>query len=151
MKFPRLLALFIALGGVAFAVADEPWMTDLEAAKARAAREHKPLLIEFTGSAWCPPCIALHKNVLSTAEFAAFSRDIVWVALDYPTLAERAPDKVKANPSLARLMVIKEKYEVPGFPTLIYYDADGKQRAKITGYGGDSPAVFLAKLNGSAK
>jgi thioredoxin-related protein len=151
MKLPRLLALFLAVGGCVFAAADQRWMTDLEAAKARAAREHKPLLIEFTGSTWCPPCIALHKKVLTSPEFAAFSRDIVWVALDYPTLAERAPAKVKANPALARLMAIKEKYEVPGFPTLIYYDAEGKQRAKITGYGGDAPSVFLAKLTGSAK
>jgi thioredoxin-related protein len=151
MKLPRLLALFFAVGGLVFAASNERWMTDLEAAKARAAREHKPLLIEFTGSAWCPPCIALHKNVLSTPEFAAFSRDIVWVALDYPTLAERAPEKVKANPELARLMAIKDKYEVPGFPTLFFYDAEGKQLSKITGYGGDSPAVFLAKLKGAAK
>jgi len=151
MKLTRLVALFIVVGGLAFAAANEGWMTDLEAAKARSAREHKPLLIEFTGSVWCGPCIALHKKVLTTAEFAEFSRNVVLIALDYPTLSERAPEKVKANPELARLMAIKEQYGVPGFPTVIYYDADGKQLAKISGYGGDSPTAFLAKLTGSAK
>ena len=151
MKLLRLFALFVAFGGMVLAAGNEGWMSDLEAAKARAAREHKPLLLEFTGSVWCGPCIALHKNVLTTPEFAAFSRDVVLVALDYPTFAERAPEKVKANPALARLMAIKEKYDAPGFPTVIYFDADGKQRAKVTGYGGETPQKFLAQLNPAAK
>src|SRR4051812_45317360 len=151
MNLTRLIALFIAAGGLLFAAPDAVWMTDLEAAKAKSAREHKPLLVEFTGSAWCPPCIALHKKVLTTAEFAAFSPNVVLVALDYPTLSERAPAKVKANPALARLMAIKEQYGVTGFPTVIYYDAAGKQLTKITGYGGDSPKAFLAKLTAASK
>ncbi len=58
--------------------------------------------------------------------------------LDYPPLSERVPEKVKANPELARLMAIKAEYEVPGFPTVFYYDASGKQRAKLTGYNGET-------------
>ena len=38
------------------AVADEVWQTNFEAAKARAKAEHKLLLVEFSGSDWCPFC-----------------------------------------------------------------------------------------------
>jgi thiol-disulfide isomerase/thioredoxin len=150
MKLIRIAALFVGLIGVVFAAPGDGWMTDLAAAKAKAARERKPLLIEFTGSAWCPPCIALHKKVLTTPEFAAFGENVILVKLDYPPLADRAPEKVKANPELARLMAIKAEYEVPGFPTVFYYDASGKQRAKLTGYDGETIKEFLAKLNPAA-
>jgi len=110
-----------------------------------AAKEKKELLLEFTGSTWCGPCIALHKEVLTGKEFAAFSRDFVLVALDYPTFAERAPEKVAANPALARLMAIKEKYGVPGFPTMIRFDAEGREVARTVGYDG-SGAKYLALL-----
>jgi thioredoxin-related protein len=126
-------------------------MNDLEGAKAKAAKEQKPLLIEFTGSKWCPPCQALTAKVLSTPEFAAFSRNVVMVSLDYPPLSERTPAKVSANPELARLMSIKEKYGVPGFPTMFLYDAQGKQLSKIVGYSGESAAAYIAKLNVPAK
>jgi thiol:disulfide interchange protein len=149
MNFIRFFAVAIALGTVSVAMAEVTWMNDLEAAKARAAKEHKAMVLEFTGSAWCPPCKALHAAVLTSPEFAAFSKDVVLVALDYPTLSERAPEKVRANPALTRLMAIKEKYQVPGFPTVFYFDANGKQQSKLVGYGGDTPPVFLAKLTGA--
>jgi thiol-disulfide isomerase/thioredoxin len=126
-------------------------MTDLDAAKERSVKENKPLLIEFTGSTWCGPCRSLEAKVLSTPEFAAFSRKVVLVALDYPVFTERTPEKVRANPALARLMAIKEKYDVPGFPTMFLYDPQGKELAKIVGYGGESPAAYLAKLTAQLK
>jgi thioredoxin-related protein len=152
MNIRRWLGGLLALGLPAFLIGANPvWMNDLEAAKAKAAREQKPLLIEFTGSKWCPPCQTLHAKVLTTPEFAAFSQNLVLVSLDYPPFNERTPEKVRANSALARLMAIKEKYDVPGFPTMLLYSADGKQIAKIVGYGGERPKDYLAKLNGLAK
>ena len=34
-------------------------------ALAKAKAEKKNVLVEFTGSDWCPPCIAMRKNVFS--------------------------------------------------------------------------------------
>src|SRR5215207_8556666 len=142
------LAIWLAVVFPVFAVAaNASWMSDLEAAKAKSVKEQKPLLIEFTGSKWCPPCQALTAKVLSTPQFSAVAQNIVLVALDFPVMSERTPEKVRANPELARLMALKEKYEVTGFPTMLAYDSNGKQLAKIMGYGGESPAAFIAKLN----
>src|SRR5688572_31835841 len=44
------------------------WLTDIEAAKKKAAAENKPILALFTGSDWCPACIKWEKEVFSTAD-----------------------------------------------------------------------------------
>jgi thiol-disulfide isomerase/thioredoxin len=125
----------------------EGWLTDLDAGKAQAAAEGKQLVVEFTGSTWCPPCKALHAEVLTTGDFAAWAKDKVLVKLDYPRASERTPEKVAANPALAQLMRLKEAYAVTGFPTMFVYDAKGKELAKVVGYGrGDGPQKYLAQL-----
>ena len=53
------------------AVAGDGWMTNFEEAKAKAAKENKSLLVDFTGSDWCGYCIQLHKNVFSKDAFTA--------------------------------------------------------------------------------
>ena len=58
-----LLTMFLLFCGSAFA--DESWMTNFEEAKAKAAKENKSLLVDFTGSDWCGYCIKLHKSVFS--------------------------------------------------------------------------------------
>ena len=65
-RFPVRMALAVMISTlfVSTAVAEEGWLVDFEKAKAQAAKEGKPILMEFTGSDWCPPCKALHKNVL---------------------------------------------------------------------------------------
>ncbi len=148
MKPTRLLSLASLLAILVLPLhAYEGWLTDLDAGKAQAAAEGKQLVVEFTGSTWCPPCKALHAEVLTTAEFAAWAKDKVLVKLDYPRASDRTPAKVAADPALAKLMRLKEEFAVPGFPTMFVYDAQGKEVAKVVGYGrGDGPAKYLAQL-----
>lgn len=130
--------------------AADGWLTDLPAARAQAKLEGKNLLIDFTGSKWCPPCIQLHKQVMTSPEFRAFSKNLVLVTLDFPPLSERTPEKIAANPALAQLMKWKSNYAVTGFPTVVLLDPFGKELAKAAGYGGELPAAYLAKFR-SAK
>ena len=44
----------------------------LQARKAAAAKKI-PMLILFSGSDWCPPCMRLDKNILDTKEFASYA------------------------------------------------------------------------------
>jgi thiol:disulfide interchange protein len=39
------------------------WQTDFEKAKAEAVQSHKRILLNFSGSDWCIPCIRLHKEI----------------------------------------------------------------------------------------
>lgn len=143
-----LLALILA---PATARADEPpqleWLTDLAAAKARATTEHKPLLVLFTGRTWCPPCLALHEEVLGTADFAALARDHVLVELDYPAVEERTSAKIATDLTLARRMALKRQHAVAAFPTIVILAPDGTEQTRRVGYTrGLGPRRYLALL-----
>ena len=65
--------------------AEEDFDKALEAAK----KEGKILMLEFTGSDWCPPCKMLHKFVLNTEEFTKYAQDKLKVVVaDFTRLGE---------------------------------------------------------------
>lgn len=108
-----------SLAAPAFANTLEGWSTDLDKALADAKAAKKSVLVEFTGSDWCPPCIAMRKNVFSKKEFVqAASKNFILVELDFPKADKALADK---NQPLA------EKYKIEGFPTVILLDSEGKE------------------------
>ena len=69
------------------------WLVDLAEAKAKSAEEGKSILMEFTGSDWCPPCMALHDNVLTSDVFKQqIPEKFILLKLDNPR------DKSKQTP-----------------------------------------------------
>lgn len=108
-----------ALTSSAFANTPEGWTTDLEKAFVQAKAEKKSVLVEFTGSDWCPPCIAMRKNVFSKKEFVSeASKKYILVELDYPNGDKAVKEK---NQPYA------EKYKIEGFPTVILFNPEGKE------------------------
>jgi thiol-disulfide isomerase/thioredoxin len=138
----RLFASFLAALAAFTAVAAEPvWLTDLDAAKAQGAKENKPVLVDFTGSDWCPPCKALHKNVFESAEFAAVASKYVLVELDYPKSKPQAPELKAKNAALSK------QFGITGFPTVLLIDAkSGDVFGKTIGFGGQTAKEYLDKL-----
>lgn len=121
--------------------AEGQWLTDLSKAQAKAKTEKKLVLMDFTGSDWCPPCKALYKNVLSTPEFIDYAKkNLVLVEVDFPRSKPQAEELKKAN------QVLQEKFKIEGYPTIIVLDSEGKELSKEVGYGGDKPDQFIAKL-----
>jgi len=117
------------------------WLTDLDAAKAKGVKENKPLLVDFTGSDWCPPCIQLHKVVFESAEFAAVASTYVLVELDYPRKTSQAPELKAKNAELSK------KFGISGFPTVLLIDAkSGDVFGKTVGFGGQTAKEYLDKL-----
>ena len=101
--------------------AAEGWLTDMDAAKKEAAEQKKELMIEFTGSDWCPPCMQLRASVFSKPDFQKEAqKDFVLVELDYPRRKEQPKEVKDANAKLA------QQYGVQGFPTVVFADASGK-------------------------
>ncbi len=104
------------------------WGTDLPAALKQAAASDKNVLVVFTGSDWCPPCIALKKNVLSKADFAEYAKaNFVLVELDFPRRKQLPAALRAANDKLAA------QYKVTGFPTTLALSPDGKELARVVG------------------
>ena len=106
------------------------WLTNFAQAKTQAAKEGKLILMEFTGSDWCGPCIALEKNVLSTDTFKqSIPGKFVLLKLDTPR------DKSKQTPQeIAQYRTLSSQYKVRGVPTVNVTDPKGNERHRQVGY-----------------
>ena len=145
MKAITYLAAFTigaaAMVSSAFSKELEGWSTDLEKAFAQAKKEKKPVLVEFTGSDWCPPCIAMRKNVFTKKEFVdKASKNFVLVELDFPNGDEEV--KKKNQP-------YAEKYKIEGFPTVILFSPEGKEFTRF--FASEYPTIegFLGHIDQS--
>ena len=90
------LSIVISILSLAFGLsAAEGWEVDFEAAKAKAAKEKKLLLVDFTGSDWCGWCIRLQDEVFLKDGFKSYAKDkFILVELDYPQKKQQDP-KIK--------------------------------------------------------
>jgi thioredoxin-related protein len=136
-----LFAAWMAIVQLPLSAAEGTWLTDYENAQKKAKEEKKLLLLDFTGSDWCPPCKLLHKNVFSKKEFLDFAKDhLVLMEIDFPNHKKQSKELEAANKKLAA------KYEIEGFPTIIVQDAEGKTLSKEVGYPGLDAKDYVAKL-----
>ena len=149
MKSPRFISrnVLLAVGTAAIlslptAQAAEGWLVDFEKAQAQAAKEGKSILMEFTGSDWCPPCKALQKNVLSKDVFnTEMPKSFVLLKLDSPR------DKSKQTPEeIEQYKVLSAKYGIQGVPTIFLADAKGRPYYQTVGYSGDPADKYVANL-----
>lgn len=112
------------------------WMTDIEAAKAKAAAENKAVLVDFTGSDWCGWCIRLRKQVLDTPAFETYAKDkFVLMEVDVPQNPKFDKELRARNEKLC------EQYGVQGFPTIMVITPEGDA---VGGFSGFLPNVTEA-------
>ena len=118
----------LVLSFSAFAHAEEGWLTNYEDAKKAAAKDNKDLLLDFTGSDWCQPCMMLKKEVMDKDAFKQEApKHFVLVEVDFPQQKEQAKDLKDQNEKLQELFAIR------GFPTVVLADSTGRAYAR-TGY-----------------
>jgi thioredoxin-related protein len=132
----RLLLAIIAIGLVIhFSRSNASWgmktddMPTYPKALAAAKAHNKIVLADFSGSDWCPYCVRLNQEVLSTPDFQSWNK-FVLLELDYPRLIAQPDTIKKQNKTLASY------YSVTGFPTVLLLDPDGKELGRVTGYPG---------------
>ena len=131
----KFIALFFLNIGV--------WGENLETAQADAKQNHKLVLLYFSGSDWCGPCIKLKQEVLETAEFQDFSKEhLNLVRADFPRMKKNQLSKEQTayNEKLA------EKYNPKGkFPLTVLINPDGKVITEWDGYPKDLNTQSLKK------
>lgn len=119
------------------------WGTNLETARQEAKTNNKLILLYFSGSDWCGPCIKLKKEVLEGASFIDFSeKHLALVRADFPRMKKNqlSAEQTAYNEKLA------EKYNTKGkFPLTVLLSADGKVLQEWEGYSKDMSADFLKK------
>ncbi|MGY3053804.1 thioredoxin-related protein [Pedobacter sp. UYEF25] len=121
------------------------WMGNFNQAEAEAKTAHKLILINFSGSDWCGPCIRLRKEILESAEFSDYAKEkLVLVRADFPRQKKNqlSKDQVKLNDALA------EKYNMDGkFPFTLLVNENGKVLKTWDGLPNESPAEFVKELS----
>ncbi len=141
-----VLVLLGCLALVQARAAELSWTTDLPKALEQAKTEKKLVLLNFTGSDWCPWCIKFDKEVFSTPEFAQYAKDhLVLVMVDFPRRKELSAQLQDANKAL------QKKYAVDGFPTYVVLSAEGQEVGRQVGYAPGGPKAFVEKLDGFKK
>lgn len=122
--------------------AGEGWLIDAEKAKAQAAKDGKPLIMDFTGSDWCPPCKQLKSKVFDSQEFKDYAaKNLVLLELDFPNDKSKVSDETKKQNDQ-----LQKEYKIRGYPTIIVLDKNGKELGREVGYSGESPAEYIKKI-----
>jgi len=120
------------------------WETDLEKAKQSAKAEHKFILLNFSGSDWCGPCIRMHKDIFDNAAFTDYAKDnLILVNADFPRLKkhELPKEQQTKNDQLA------DQYNKEGiFPLTLLMSAQGKVLMKWEGMPRLTSAEFTNQL-----
>jgi len=119
----------------------ESWLTNFNAAKAKAKQTERPILLIFTGSDWCPPCIAMEKKVLSTERFQKYAdENLVVVYADFPRRGNQSKEQEAHNEKLAA------QFGVQAFPTYLLLSADQKLLTRAVGMVDGGPEGFITML-----
>jgi thioredoxin-related protein len=121
--------------------ADPGWLTDVPQAIAKAKKENKMVLLDFTGSDWCSWCLKFKNEALETQEFAAYAaKNLVCVEVDFPRRTPMSAALKQANKALAA------QYQVESYPTFVIVSKDGKELGRQKGYRPGGPQPFITKL-----
>jgi thioredoxin-related protein len=113
-------AFLLCLVAMSFTV----WQTDFELARKKATETDRHILLNFSGSDWCGPCIRMHKDIFQSKAFSDMAdTTLVLVNADFPRNKKNQlpADIRKENERLA------DRYNPEGkFPFTLLLDANGK-------------------------
>ena len=116
----------------------------LESSLTKAKQEHKKVLLYFSGSDWCAPCIKFKKTFIQNEAFQSFaSGNLIVVNADFPRLKKNAlsAEQTTENEKLA------DKYNANGiFPLVLLLDENGKVIKKWEKLPDETIDTFLAQL-----
>lgn len=124
------------------------WQTNFEEAKVIAQKENKNIVLIFSGSDWCAPCMKLEKNIWMSEVFKAEAeKNWVTYKADFPKKKanQLAPELTEQNKKLA------EKYNKGGsFPLVVLLDPNGKVLG-MTGFKNVSAEEYIQLLHSFVK
>jgi thioredoxin-related protein len=118
--------------------------SNLDQAKQIAQKEHKHILLNFSGSDWCGPCIRMHNEIFDAEVFKNMAdTDLGLVNAGFP--------RKKKNQLSAQQQEINNKianqYNSQGkFPYTVLLDANGKVLKDWNGLPGETPEAFTIEV-----
>lgn len=118
-----------------------PIMEDPRDAFSAAQSSGKDLLLVFSGSDWCMPCIRFEKKILADSAFLHFAGErLVILVADFPQRKKIPP------PLRAQYEALAEQYDPSGvFPEILLLGPDRRLLATLR-YQDQSPGDFMHAL-----
>lgn len=120
------------------------WHYNMPEAEQIAQKEHRYILLNFSGSDWCGPCIRMHKEIFESEAFRQLAdSSLVLVNADFPRMKKnQLPAKQQAiNNAMA------DQYNPRGrFPLTLLLDAEGKVLKEWEGFVNEPPAQFAGQI-----
>lgn len=117
----------------------------LENAKKQASEKNELILLNFSGSDWCIPCIKLHKNIIENDEFKKLETEnvVVYINADFPRNKKNqlSTELKKENASLA------DQYNKKGlFPYTLLLNSEGKILKSWEGLPSENALAFSKEI-----
>ena len=108
------------------------WHYNLDEARQIAKKENRHILLNFSGSDWCGPCIKMRQEIFENNVFIAMAdSELVLVNADFPRMKKNqlSSDQQPINNRMT------DQYDSKGkFPCTVLFDADGKLLKEWDGY-----------------
>lgn len=133
IRISTCLAVFLCFA-VCGAVTDAyavSWGYDLDSALKSAKQRGVPVMADFYTD-WCGWCKKLDKDTYTDQKVNELSREFICVKVDCEKNRQAA-----------------SRYSVRGFPTIIFFDPNGNEKKRITGY--VNAATLSKTMEGLAK
>jgi thioredoxin-related protein len=122
----------------------QSWHTNMEEALILARKEHRHVLLNFSGSDWCGPCMLLRKDILDQPAFMRLAdSELVLVNADFPRKKKNqlTREQQQQNDQLA------DRFNTKGqFPLTLLLTAEGKVVKEWEGNPGVSPELFCGQV-----
>lgn len=120
------------------------WHSDLNEAEKIAQKEHKYILLNFSGSDWCGPCIRMRKEIFESGDFIQMAdTELILVNADFPRMKKNQlpASQQKLNDEMA------DKYNPKGiFPYTLLLNSNGKVLQTWDGLPNESPDDFITDV-----
>ena len=131
-----IIALYLFLSSVG------PSQGTLEETLTEAKKDNKQVLLYFSGSDWCLPCIKFKKAVLDDPEFKSSTQASTLIyQVDFPR------NDTSDDEGLAYKKQIAKRYNPEGsFPKVLLLDSGGNMLWEKDGYQNESAEVFLQRM-----
>jgi thioredoxin-related protein len=132
------------LWGITTLVSAQNWESAIDIAQAKSEKEGKNIVLTFSGSDWCIPCMKLEKNIWDSPDFREYSKiHFILLRADFPKKKANAlpKEQQEKNDKLAEI------YNKQGlFPLVLVLDKKGKVLGS-TGYKNIDPKEYIALLH----
>ena len=115
---------------------------DADSAYSEAQAMHRPILLVFSGSDWCPNCMRFERKILSDSTFMSYAQQGLTILMaEFPQRKKLSPHTIAQNKRLA------DKYNTDGYFPHILLIEEGDKKAISIDYANPPVADFIRTLD----